>query len=240
MVSLEGKFVTSDGIKGEDNPKQMELLFAEKIKAKGKFITFEGCDGSGKSTLAKALLRLNQALAGEILFADGLKANRIGYLPQQMPSQKDFPASVREVVASGCAGSKGVSPFFGGARRQLVEKNMARLGITDLAAKPYSRLSGGQQRRVLLARALCATEKILLLDEPVAGLDPHATQSLYETIARLNREEGVTVLMITHDLAAAIAYGTQILHMSEKPTLYRSAEEYRHSADFPGNREVRE
>ena len=144
------------------------------------------------------------------------------------------------MVASGCAGSKGVSPFFGGARRQLVEKNMARLGITDLAAKPYSRLSGGQQRRVLLARALCATEKILLLDEPVAGLDPHATQSLYETIARLNREEGVTVLMITHDLAAAIAYGTQILHMSEKPTLYRSAEEYRHSADFPGNREVRE
>ena len=203
----------------------------------GDYLCIVGDNGSGKSTLMKALLRLKAPDSGEIRLGEGIRQSDIGYLPQQSETQKDFPASVREVVLSGCVGHKDFRWFAGKKWRRRAEENLERLGIADLASKPYSRLSGGQQQRVLLARALCAAEKILLLDEPVAGLDPGATQEMYATVRRLNREEGVTILMITHDLSAVVRDADRVLYMSDVPTFFPSVEEYCRSDLFPGGKE---
>ena len=205
----------------------------------GDYLCIVGENGSGKSTLMKALLKLRTPLGGEILLGDGIRQSDIGYLPQQSATQRDFPATVGEVVLSGCVGRKDFGLFAKKRSRIVAHDSMARLGICALASRSYSELSGGQQQRVLLARALCATEKILLLDEPVAGLDPYATEELYETIADLNRRSGVTILMITHDLSAVMKYATRVLHMSADPTFYESVAAYRESADFPVEKEVR-
>ena len=161
----------------------------------GDYLCIVGENGSGKTTLMRTLLQLQDPAGGEILIGDGIKKNEIGYLPQQTVVQKDFPASVREIVLSGCQGSLGRRFFYNKDDKRLAEKNMERMGIADLADRCYRELSGGQQQRVLLARALCATGKLLLLDEPVAGLDPKVTVEMYELISELNRE-GVTVIMI--------------------------------------------
>ena len=179
----------------------------------GDYLCIVGENGSGKSTLMKTILGLRSALSGEIIFGDGLKQTEIGYLPQQTAAQKDFPATVREVVLSGCLGRKGLSPFYSKADKKLCDDNIELLGITGIARRSYRNLSGGQQQRVLLARALCATGKLLLLDEPVSGLDPMVTAEMYEIISRLNREQGITIIMISHDLQGALKYGTKILHM---------------------------
>ena len=156
----------------------------------GDYLCIVGENGSGKSTLMKTILGLRSPLSGEIIFGDGLKQTEIGYLPQQTAAQKDFPATVREVVLSGCLGRKGLSPFYSKADKKLCDDNIELLGITGIAHRSYRNLSGGQQQRVLLARALCATGKLLLLDEPVSGLDPMVTAEMYEIISRLNREQG--------------------------------------------------
>ncbi len=200
----------------------------------GDYLCIVGENGSGKTTLMKVLLRLKSPLSGELVYGDGVTRRDIGYLPQQSEMQRDFPASVREVVTSGCVGRNEFRFFAGKRERRLAEENMARLDIAHLASRAYSELSGGQQQRVLLARALCATEKILLLDEPSTGLDPHAAEELYETIARLNREDGVTVVMVTHDLSAVMKYAGKVLHMSEAPHWYDSVRAYGESSDFPG------
>ena len=179
----------------------------------GDYLCIVGENGSGKSTLMKTILGLRSALSGEIIFGDGLKQTEIGYLPQQTAAQKDFPATVREVVLSGCLGRKGLSPFYSKADKKLCDDNIELLGITGITHRSYRNLSGGQQQRVLLARALCATGKLLLLDEPVSGLDPMVTAEMYEIISRLNREQGITIIMISHDLQGALKYGTKILHM---------------------------
>ncbi|MDD3393696.1 MAG: ABC transporter ATP-binding protein [Clostridia bacterium] len=181
----------------------------------GDYLCIVGENGSGKSTLMKAILGLHTPISGKILAGDGMKANKIGYLPQQTSLQKDFPASVREIVLSGCQGRCGMRPFYNKTEKQLAADNMERMGIADLAMRCYRELSGGQQQRVLLARALCATQKILLLDEPVSGLDPKVTAEMYQLIASLN-QEGITIIMISHDIAAAIKYATRILHIDEK------------------------
>ena len=184
------------------------------VKA-GDYLCIVGENGSGKTTLMKTLLGLREPISGEIIPGDGLRPNEIGYLPQQTVVQKDFPASVREIVLSGCQGRCGLRPFYNTAEKQLAEENMKRMGIADLADKCYRELSGGQQQRVLLARALCATRKILLLDEPVSGLDPKVTTEMYELIQTLNRE-GVTIIMISHDIAAAVKYASHILHIGSQ------------------------
>ena len=196
-----------------------------------------GDNGSGKSTLMKALLRLKAPKEGEILLGDGLAQRDIGYLPQQNEAQKDFPASVWEVVLSGCVtrGDFGILPGRGSKRRTL--ENMERLGVLSLKKKPFRSLSGGQQQRVLLARALCAAERLLLLDEPTAGLDPLATEEMYETVRHLNQTMGITVIMITHDLASVLRLGTKVLVMGKTPAFYPSVEAYRQSVDFLGGRE---
>ena len=190
----------------------------------GDYLCIVGENGSGKTTLMKTLLHLQEPLGGEILTGDGLKKNEIGYLPQQTVVQKDFPASVREIVLSGCQGRCGLRPFYNGEEKQLAQHNMERMGIAELARRCYRELSGGQQQRVLLARALCATRKVLLLDEPVSGLDPKVTAEMYDLIDRLNRE-GVTIIMISHDMAAAVRYADHILHIGST-LFFGTREEY--------------
>ncbi len=181
----------------------------------GDYLCIVGENGSGKSTLMKTILGLQSPVRGKVLTGDGLKQNEIGYLPQQTVVQKDFPASVWEIVLSGCQARCGVRPYYNRAEKMLADKNMQRMGITALENRCYRELSGGQQQRVLLARALCATQKILLLDEPVAGLDPKVTTEMYDLIEELNRE-GITIIMISHDVAAAIRYSSHILHIGSK------------------------
>ncbi len=181
----------------------------------GDYLCIVGENGSGKTTLMKTLLHLREPISGLIIMGDGLKPNEIGYLPQQTIVQKDFPASVREIVLSGFQGHTGLRPFYNKAEKQLAEENMERMGIRHLADSCYRELSGGQQQRVLLARALCATRKILLLDEPVSGLDPIVTAEMYSLIQSLNRE-GITIIMISHDIAAAVRYASHILHIGSQ------------------------
>ena len=194
----------------------------------GDYLCIIGENGSGKSTLMKTILGLRPPLSGQITMGDGLKDNEIGYLPQQTLVQRDFPASVREIVLSGCQGRAGLRPFYNKEEKLLAESNMERLGILDIADRCYRNLSGGQQQRVLLARALCATGKILLLDEPVSGLDPKVTQEMYQLIADLNKD-GIAIIMISHDIAQAVHYASHILHIGER-VFYCSKDDYLMSA----------
>ena len=191
----------------------------------GDYLCIVGENGSGKTTLMKTLLGLHTPLGGEIVFDGGLHKNEIGYLPQQTPTQRDFPASVFEVVLSGCICRCGLRPFYNKSEKALAKASLARMGVADLAQKSYRELSGGQQQRVLLARALCATQKLLLLDEPVAGLDPAMTAEMYRLIEELNRKDGITVLMISHDMASALQYATHILHIG-KHIFFGTKDEY--------------
>lgn len=181
----------------------------------GDYLCILGENGSGKSTLMKTILGLQAPISGTILTGDGLRKNEIGYLPQQTQAQKDFPASVREIVLSGCQGRCGSRPFYSKEEKRLAEENIGKMGIGSLTKRCYRELSGGQQQRVLLARALCATRKMLLLDEPVSGLDPRVTAEMYGLIETLNREEGITVMMISHDISAALRYASHILHIGD-------------------------
>lgn len=181
---------------------------------KGSYTCVVGENGAGKSTLIKTLLGLLPAISGSITMSDDLKNTDIGYLPQQTQIQKDFPASVYEVVISGCLNKVGLRPFYNKAEKKLAKNMLEKLGITHLSKKSYSQLSGGQQQRVLLARALCAANKILLLDEPVAGLDFNTTNDLYKIIKDLNNE-GITIIMITHNLRDVINDADYILCIEE-------------------------
>lgn len=198
----------------------------------GDYLCIIGENGSGKSTLMKTLLSLKEPLSGEISFGDGLRKNEIGYLPQQTVIQKDFPATVYEVVLSGFQGKCGIKPFYSAEQKSNALQNIERMGVSHLIKKCYRELSGGQQQRVLLARALCATEKVLLLDEPVSGLDPKVTAEMYELINSLNKS-GITVIMISHDISAALKYASHILHIG-KNCFYGTKGEYLNSNESSG------
>lgn len=202
----------------------------------GDYVCILGDNGSGKSTLMKALLSLKSVSGGSISFGDGLCRRDIGYLPQQSEAQKDFPASVREVVLSGCVSGLGRRTFFGRRERLEAEQNMKMMGIEELAEQSYRALSGGQQQRVLLARALCAAKRVLILDEPVSGLDPSASASLYSLIEHLNRHMGVTIIMVTHDVENALRDATAVLRMSAEPHFFGSVEDYRREHLLGGER----
>ena len=205
----------------------------------GDYLCIVGENGSGKSTLVKSLLGLKGVEKGRILYGDGLKQNEIGYLPQQTDAQKDFPASVYEVVLSGRLNSRGLKPFYTGADKKAAVEKMELLGIRDLAKQCFRDLSGGQKQRVLLARALCATKTLLLLDcatktlllldEPVTGLDPIVTAEFYQLIRRINRESGIAVVMVSHDIESAVEDASHILHLQEKMLFFGTAEDYRKS-----------
>ena len=181
----------------------------------GDYLCIVGENGSGKTTLMKTLLHLKEPVSGQIITGDGFRYDEIGYLPQQTSVQKDFPASVREIVLSGCQGHCGLRPYYNKSEKAFAEENMERMGITHLAGRCYRELSGGQQQRVLLARALCAARRVLLLDEPVSGLDPQASEQMYQLIKELN-DDGITIIMISHDMAAAKRYATHILHIGRE------------------------
>ena len=197
---------------------------------KGDYLVVLGENGSGKSTLIKGLLSLKAPAGGRITLGDGLKKNEIGYLPQQTDIQRDFPASVREVVLSGCLNSLGGRLFYSAADRERAAMNMERMGIEELADANYQELSGGQQQRVLLARALCATRKLLLLAEPVTGLDPAAAGEMYNLIKLVNLCNNISVIMVTHNIHEAVRYATHILHLGHKQLFFGTAGEYRRSA----------
>ena len=189
----------------------------------GDYLCIVGENGSGKSTLMKGLLRLVSPVKGKITLGDGLMQDEVGYLPQQNLTQRDFPASVLEVVTSGIRGKR---LFLNREDRTLAEEKMRLLEITDLKNRSFMELSGGQRQRVLLARALCATRKLLLLDEPTAGLDPVVARELYKTIEAINKEQGIAVIMITHDVHTAAFYASSILHLQQTPLFFGKPDEY--------------
>lgn len=193
----------------------------------GEYLCIVGENGSGKTTLMKGLLRLNKPTKGKIVTGDGLKPNEIGYLPQQTQIQRDFPASVYEVVLSGCLNSMGRRLFYSKKHKQLVIDNLEALDILSLKNKCYRELSGGQQQRVLLARALCATQKMLLLDEPVTGLDPVAAEEFYRMIEKLNREKGITIIMVSHDVKGVVSHASHVLHLDGVQKFFGTMEEYK-------------
>lgn len=192
----------------------------------GDYLCIVGENGSGKSTLMKTILNLTPPLAGSI-YMEGLKPTQIGYLPQQTQVQRDFPASVLEIVLSGFQGQRGWRPFYTKEEKAAASANLKKLGLEGFERRCYRELSGGQQQRVLLARALCATQKCLLLDEPISGLDPKATAQMYEIIEQLH-QEGITIIMISHDVGAALADATHILHIG-KHLFFGTKEGYLHS-----------
>ena len=195
----------------------------------GDYLCIVGENGSGKSTLMRGLLGLKEPSAGSITFGDGLKPNEIGYLPQQTDLQRDFPASVFEVALSGRLNSLGRRFFYSRADRAETERNLERIGMLEFKNRCYQDLSGGQQQRVLLARALNATSKLLLLDEPVAGLDPVATGEMYNILKLINLCDGVTVVMVSHDVNAAMRYATHILQLGHTQLYFGSVHDYVHS-----------
>lgn len=190
----------------------------------GDYLCIVGENGSGKSTLMRTMLGLQKPMSGEISLGDGLKKGEIGYLPQQTDVQKNFPASVKEIVLSGCQARAGLRPFYNNQEKEMAANAMKKMRIEEFSKRCYRELSGGQQQRVLLARALCATQKILLLDEPVSGLDPKVTAEMYELISGLNKE-GITIIMISHDIDVAISEASHILHICDKP-FFGTKEEY--------------
>lgn len=197
--------------------------------SEGDYLCVLGTNGSGKSTLINGILGLKSPSEGEIQRIAGLEGSGVGYLPQQTVVQKDFPVVVREVVNSGCIGKLGIKPFYSSAQKSRVEETMKKLGIQDIATKSFCQLSGGQKQRVLLARALCAADKLLLLDEPTSGLDPVVTHEMYELLERLNREDGITIIMVSHDVSIASHGATHILHLGGTQRFFGKAEDYIHT-----------
>jgi zinc transport system ATP-binding protein len=194
----------------------------------GGFLLIAGENGSGKSTLVKGLLRLIAPMEGTITFGPEFEKTRIGYLSQQAAAKQDFPAGVLEIVLSGNLGKKGLWPFYSHADKREAEKNLKVLGILDLKNRCFRELSGGQQRRVLLARSLCAAGKLLVLDEPFSGLDPLISAELYSLLKKINCEMGITIIMVSHDIPAADC-ATHVLHLQKRQLFFGSMEEYRSS-----------
>ena len=192
----------------------------------GDYLCIVGENGSGKSTLMKTILSLQAPIGGTVLTGDGLRKNEIGYLPQQTKAQKDFPATVTEVVRSGFLSGKRGRFFYTPQEKSTALMHMGKLGILELKDRCYRELSGGQQQRVLLARALCAAGELLVLDEPVTGLDPAAAQDLYRTLDYLNKKEGIAIIMVTHDLHSALPYATAILHAGHGSWFYGDTASY--------------
>ncbi|MCR5225910.1 MAG: metal ABC transporter ATP-binding protein [Eubacterium sp.] len=201
------------------------------VVEKGDYLSIVGENGAGKSTLMKTLLRLVPPVKGEIVYSDELGKTDIGYLPQSTVVQRDFPASVWEIVLSGNLAKSGLRPFYNKEEKKRAMEALHRLDAWDLRKKTFRNLSGGQQQRVLLARALCATSKLILLDEPVSGLDPKVTEELYNIVKTLNKD-GVTIIMISHDISTAVKYSSHILHLGHKQLYFGDTEGYQKSEAY--------
>lgn len=193
---------------------------------KGQYLCIVGENGSGKSTLVKTLLGLNKPISGKLIYENDFRNCDIGYLPQQSDIQKDFPATVMEIVMSGFLGKMGLRPFYNKAEKEKANLILKNLDITDLSGKSFKELSGGQQQRVLLARALCSTEDLLVMDEPVNALDNKTIKKFYQTISKLNKENGLTIIMVSHNLESVIDNATHILYLKDKMEFVGTKEEF--------------
>lgn len=204
----------------------------------GDYLCIVGDNGSGKSTLLRGLLGLLAPQSGEILRAPELERGAVGYLPQQTRAQRNFPATVLEVALSGCLNQKGSRFFYTRAQKSQALMNLGKLGVLEWKDKSYRELSGGQQQRVLLARALCAAGRLLILDEPITGLDPAAAQDLYKTLSYLNTKEGMAIVMVTHDLGPALRSARSVLHIGQRGTFLGPVADYLASPQGRRFREV--
>ena len=204
----------------------------------GDYLCIVGDNGSGKSTLLRGLLGLLAPQSGEILRAPELERGAVGYLPQQTRAQRDFPATVLEVALSGCLNQKGSRFFYTRAQKSQALMNLGKLGVLEWKDKSYRELSGWQQQRVLLARALCAAGRLLILDEPITGLDPAAAQDLYKTLSYLNTKEGMAIVMVTHDLGPALRSARSVLHIGQRGTFLGPVADYLASPQGRRFREV--
>ncbi len=198
---------------------------------RGDYLCILGENGSGKTTLMKTILGLNSPMGGKVVFEKENKTGGIGYLPQQTMVQRDFPASVWEIVLSGCQKKCGLRPFYNKIDKKTALENIEKMGLSELKNRCYRELSGGQQQRVLLARALCAASDILLLDEPVAGLDPKVTEEMYSLINEINKKYNTTIIMISHDVSAALKYADKILHIGNE-VFFGTKDEYLNNPSF--------
>ena len=221
------------GYEGQSVLTHLDLTIRE-----GDYLCIVGDNGSGKSTLLRGLLGLLPPQSGEIWRSPELRRGNLGYLPQQTQAQRDFPATVYEVVLSGCLNQKGMHFFYSPAQKSAALMNMGKLGVLELKNRCYRELSGGQQQRVLLARALCAASKLLILDEPITGLDPAAAQDLYKLLSYLNRKEGMAIVMVTHDLKAALQSARTVLHIGRSSCFCGTVAEYLASPQGRRFREV--
>lgn len=194
----------------------------------GDYLCIVGENGAGKSTLLKTLLFGEKPHDGNYTFGNDIHSDVIGYIPQQSEIQKDFPASVYEIVSSGCLAASRFKPFYSKQQKELIQTNIQLMGITHLAKRSFSKLSGGQKQRVLLARALCATQRILFLDEPVAGLDKKISEELYNIINDLNKQKKITIVMVTHDPEAVIQYASHVLFLGN-PCFFGKKDEFMQS-----------
>ena len=183
---------------------------------RGDYVCIVGENGAGKSSLLKGILGLAKIQGGKLEYGDGMSRADVGYLPQQKDDQKNFPATVKEVVMSGFLNKMGLRPYYNRAEKAKAMEILSDFGMADYVRASFGSLSGGQKQRVLLARAMCATDKLLLLDEPTTGLDPVATEELYELLKRLNREKKTTILMVSHDLNKAVSDAGLILHVNKR------------------------
>lgn len=218
LINVKGLTFTYDGKVAVEN-----LNFTIED---GDYLCIVGENGAGKSTLIKGLLNLKQPTKGEIYIDKSLKINEIGYLPQQTQLQRDFPANVYEIVLSGCLNKLKWKPFYTKKEKMIVEEKLEQLEISHLKHCCYSQLSGGQQQRVLLARALCATKKVLLLDEPSSGLDPLVTESLYNLINKINKEQNLTIIIVSHDIQNVVKYSNKVLHLQTKQLFFGTTNKY--------------
>ncbi|MCL2883525.1 MAG: ABC transporter ATP-binding protein [Coriobacteriia bacterium] len=197
------------------------------------YLCVVGENGSGKSTLVKGMLGQLEPSAGAIRRSALLKRGSIGYLPQQHALQKNFPASVEEVVLSGRLAKKKLFSFYTSADRRAALNALATLGAAELLKARYGELSGGQQQRVLLARALAVGHedlKLLILDEPMNGLDPLIKRELYDLIETLNREQQIAIVMVSHDVKAAVNFAKNILYLDSRQEYYGNAHAFSHTA----------
>ena len=174
----------------------------------GEFIAIVGENGSGKSSLIKCILGLNKIQSGKITVND-----RIGYLPQMTEIQNNFPATIEEIVLSGTIPNNVLKIFYTKENKKKAEEIMKKLNLYDMRKKCFYELSGGQKQRVLIARALCSTDKIILLDEPVNGLDPKIVLEIYEMLYDLNQNKGLTIVMVSHDVERCLKYCSRVIEI---------------------------
>lgn len=192
----------------------------------GDYLAIVGENGSGKTTLLKGLLNLIKPLSGQVIMGQGLEYKNIGYLPQQSQVQRGFPASVKEVVLSGCLNRTTFIPRYSKQDRRRAKNQMERMGILKLSQSSYRDLSGGQQQRVLLARALCAADRMMIMDEPASGLDPLVSHELYALIRELNKEDNMTIIIVSHDIHCVLRDASHVLHLKGEQLFYGSREDY--------------